>query len=202
MSSNASTTGRFRPAHSDDPGWEYGKPHNGNVANVVCDFCGHVCKGGIRRLKHHLVKKSYLGTKDESTYKDVKPCDKVPDDVVKILREYMEEKAKVADARKRAKDEMYKSINVYGVEDDEEEVQVLPKKVKGPIQKFLVPTEGPKAPTTKENKKALENIHGFIGDFFYENGLSFNCAKSESYHKMWAAAVQYNDPSSKIFSFI
>ncbi|KAL5724391.1 hypothetical protein ACHQM5_007661 [Ranunculus cassubicifolius] len=65
---------------------------------------------------------------------------------------------------------MYKSINVYDVDYDEKKVQVLPKKVKGSIQKFLVPAEGPKAPTTKENMKALENIHGFIGDCFYENG--------------------------------
>ncbi|KAF6138313.1 hypothetical protein GIB67_001463 [Kingdonia uniflora] len=35
----------------------------------------------------------------------------------------------------------------------------------------------------------------YIADFFYENSISFNCARSDSYSKM-QAIVQYNDPST------
>ncbi|KAF6152638.1 hypothetical protein GIB67_008075 [Kingdonia uniflora] len=56
--------------------------------------------------------------------------------------------------------------------------------------KFL---RSPRAPTSRENKKALENIHGYIANFFYENNISFNCARSDSYSKMMQAIVQYND---------
>ncbi|KAF6175441.1 hypothetical protein GIB67_036532 [Kingdonia uniflora] len=53
----------------------------------------------------------------------------------------------------------------------------------------------PKASTSNENKKALENIHGYIADFFYKNSISFNCVRSDSYSKMMQAIIQYNDPS-------
>ncbi|KAF6161273.1 hypothetical protein GIB67_009160 [Kingdonia uniflora] len=54
----------------------------------------------------------------------------------------------------------------------------------------------PRVPTSNENEKALENIHGYIADFFYENNISFNCARSDSYSKMMQAIVQYNDLST------
>lgn len=44
-----------RPRRSNDPGWNYGywlKP--GNINNVVCNLCGKITKGGIKRHKEHL----------------------------------------------------------------------------------------------------------------------------------------------------
>ncbi|KAF6142530.1 hypothetical protein GIB67_039494 [Kingdonia uniflora] len=72
-------------------------------------------------------------------------------------------------------------------------------KRKGPMDAFAASIDvdfHPRAPTSNENKKALENIHGYIADFFYENNISFNCARSDSYSKMMQAIVQYNDPST------
>ncbi|KAF6172370.1 hypothetical protein GIB67_022593 [Kingdonia uniflora] len=94
---------------------------------------------------------------------------------------------------------MIRNVNVYGNDDDEVEVVIqIPKKRKGPMDAFVSPIDvdfRPRAPNSNENKKALENIHGYIVDFFYENSISFNCARSDSYSKMMQAIVQYNDPS-------
>ncbi|KAF6157895.1 hypothetical protein GIB67_015211 [Kingdonia uniflora] len=191
------STGRYRPTNSNDPGWDYGQPVDGNRDHVKCDFCGHVSKGGIKRLKQHLVKASYKGT----MYKDVRKCDKVPQDVVDVLRSFMEGKQKITEEKQSKKDEMIRNVNVYGNDDDEvEEVMIqIPKKRKGPMDAFVAPIDvdfRPRAPNSNENKKALENIHGYIADFFYENNISFNCARSDSYSKMMQAIVQYNDPST------
>ncbi|KAF6147365.1 hypothetical protein GIB67_003263 [Kingdonia uniflora] len=84
-----------------------------------------------------------------------------------------------------------------------EEVGIqIPKKRKGPMDAFVAPIDvdfRPRAPTSSENKNALENIHVYIADFFYENNISFNCARSDSYSKMMQAIVQYNDPSRTVF---
>ncbi|KAF6170095.1 hypothetical protein GIB67_025784 [Kingdonia uniflora] len=163
----------------------------------MCDFCGHVSKGEIKRLKH-LVKASYKGT----MYKDVRKYDKVPQDVVDVLRSFMEGKQKITEEKQNKKDEMIRNVNVYGNDDDEvEEVEIqIPKKRKGHMDAFVSPIDvdfRPKAPNSNENKKALENIHGYIADFFYENNISFNCARSDSYSKMMQTIIQYNNPSNE-----
>ncbi|KAF6143773.1 hypothetical protein GIB67_016694 [Kingdonia uniflora] len=203
MSSNVAegsqgSTGRYRPANSTDPGWDYGQPVDGNRDHVKCDFCGHVSKGGIKWLKQHLVKASYKWT----LYKDIRKCDKVPQ-YVDLLRSFMEGKQNATKEKQNKKDEMIRYVNVYGNDDDEvEEVGIqIPKKRKGPMDAFVAPIDvdfRPRAPTSNENKKALENIHGYIADFFYENNISFNCARSDSYSKMMQVIAQYNDPSNVI----
>ncbi|KAF6155317.1 hypothetical protein GIB67_019843 [Kingdonia uniflora] len=195
------STGRYRLTNSNDPGWDYGQPVDGNRDHVKCNFCGHVSKGEIKRLKQHLVKASYKGT----MYKDVRKCDKVPQDVVDVLKSFMEGKQKITEEKQNKKDEMIRNVNVYGNDDDEvEEVEIqIPKKRKGPMDAFVAPIDvnfRPRAPNSNENKKALENIHGYIADFFYENSISFNCARSDSYSKMMQAIVQYNDPSNEMES--
>ncbi|KAF6150308.1 hypothetical protein GIB67_034007 [Kingdonia uniflora] len=95
---------------------------------------------------------------------------------------------------------MIRNVNVYGNDDDEvEEVEIqISKKRKGTMDAFIAPIDvdfRPRAPNSNENKKALENIHGNIIDFFYENSISFNCARSDSYFKMMQTIFQYNDPS-------
>ncbi|KAF6171638.1 hypothetical protein GIB67_042153 [Kingdonia uniflora] len=91
-------------------------------------------------------------------------------------------------------------MSVYENDDEVEEVGIqIPKKRKWHMDSFVAPIDvdfRPKAPTSNENKKALENTHGYIADFFYENSISFNCARSDSYSKMMQAIVQYNDSST------
>ncbi|KAF6154608.1 hypothetical protein GIB67_010941, partial [Kingdonia uniflora] len=97
---------------------------------------------------------------------------------------------------------MIRNVNVYGNDDEVEEVGIqIPKKRKGLMDAFVAPIDVdfcPRASTSNENKKVLENIYGYIADFFYENCISFNCARSDSYSKMMQAIVQYNDPSNCI----
>ncbi|KAF6142144.1 hypothetical protein GIB67_037062 [Kingdonia uniflora] len=112
----------------------------------------------------------------------------------------MEGKQKATEEKQNKKDEMIRNVNVYGNDDEVEEVGIqIPKKRKGPMDVFVSPIDvdfRPRASTSNENKKALENIHGYIADF-YENNISFNCARSDSYSKMMQAIVQYNNPSNK-----
>ncbi|KAF6170438.1 hypothetical protein GIB67_014368 [Kingdonia uniflora] len=96
---------------------------------------------------------------------------------------------------------MIRNVNVYGGNDDEvEEVGIqIPKKRKGPMYAFVSPIDvdfQPKTPTSNKNKKTLENIYGYIVDFFYENSISFKCARSDIYSKMMQVIAQYNDPST------
>ncbi|KAF6136685.1 hypothetical protein GIB67_018688 [Kingdonia uniflora] len=117
----------------------------------------------------------------------------------------MEGKQKITEEKQSKKDEIIRNVNVYGNDDDEvEEVMIqIPKKRKGPMDAFVAPIDvdfRPRVPNSNENKKALENIHGYIADFFYENSISFNCARSDSYSKMMQAIVQYNDSSNEIES--
>ncbi|KAF6135890.1 hypothetical protein GIB67_006782 [Kingdonia uniflora] len=99
---------------------------------------------------------------------------------------------------------MIRNVNVYGNDDEVEEVRIqILKKRKGPMDAFVTPIDVdfcPRAPTSNENKKALENVYGYIADFFYENNISFNCVRSDSYSKMMQAIVQCNDPSNEIKS--
>ncbi|KAF6158729.1 hypothetical protein GIB67_040243 [Kingdonia uniflora] len=161
MSSNVAegsqgSTGQYRPANSIDSGWDYAQPVNGNRDHVKCDVCGHVSRGGrgggIKRLKQHLVKASYKRT----LYKDIRKCDKDPQDV-DLLRNFMEGKQKTTEEKQNKKDEMIRNVNVYGNDDEVEEVGIqIPKKRKGPMDAFVAPIDvdfRPRAPTSNENKK-------------------------------------------------
>ncbi|KAF6163681.1 hypothetical protein GIB67_036141 [Kingdonia uniflora] len=145
------STGWYIPTNSNDSGWDYGQPVDGNRDHVKCDFCGHVSKGGIKRLKQHLVKASYKGT----MYKDVRKCEKVPQDV-DVLRRFMEGKQKITEEKQNKKDEMIRNVNVYGNDDDEVEEVEIPKKRKWPMDAFVAPIDvdfRPRAPNSSENKK-------------------------------------------------
>ncbi|KAF6145808.1 hypothetical protein GIB67_006203 [Kingdonia uniflora] len=111
----------------------------------------------------------------------------------------MEGKQKATEEKQNKKDEMIRNVNVYRNDDEVDEAGIkISKKRKGPMDALVAPIDVdffPRAPTSNENKKALENIHGYIADFFYEYNISFNCARSDSYSKMMQAIVQYNDPS-------
>ncbi|KAF6161195.1 hypothetical protein GIB67_007836 [Kingdonia uniflora] len=177
-----------------NPDFEYARVHLFDMTHFP-----RLEEGGIKRLKQHLVKASYKGT----LYKDVRKCDKDPQDVFDLLQSFMEGKQKVTEEKQNKKDEMIRNVNVYRNDDEIKEAGIqIPKKRKGPMDAFVAPIDVnflPRAPALNENKKALENIHGYIADFFYENNISFNCARSDSYSKMMQAIVQYNDLSRTVF---
>ncbi|KAF6176203.1 hypothetical protein GIB67_023494 [Kingdonia uniflora] len=88
----------------------------------------------------------------------------------------MEGKQKATEEKQNKKDDMIRNVNVYGNDDEVEEVGIqIPKKRKWPMDTFVASIDvdfRPRAPTSNENKKALDNIHGYIADFFYENNIS------------------------------
>ncbi|XP_037404559.1 uncharacterized protein LOC119267293 [Triticum dicoccoides] len=70
-----------RPRRSNDPGWNYGywlTPGNSN--NVVCNLCGKITKGGIKRHKEHLA-----GTGGDAT-----GCPKATTQLRREMLEYLE----------------------------------------------------------------------------------------------------------------
>ncbi|KAF6164174.1 hypothetical protein GIB67_010144 [Kingdonia uniflora] len=79
------------------------------------------------------------------------------------------ENKKATEEKQNKEDEMIRNVNVYGNDDEVEEVgiQIL-KKRKWPMDAFVAPIDVdfcPRVPTSNENKKALENIHGYITYF-------------------------------------
>ncbi|KAF6169528.1 hypothetical protein GIB67_042738 [Kingdonia uniflora] len=69
----------------------------------------------------------------------------------------MKGKQKTTEEKQNKKDEMIRNVNVYGNDDEVEEVGIqIPKKRKGPMDAFVAPIDvdfRPRAPTSNENKK-------------------------------------------------
>ena len=66
-----------------DSGWKYGylaDPKNKN--NITCSFCSKEAKGGIYRLKQHLV----------GGFRNIIACQKCPEHVKVEIREFMQKK--------------------------------------------------------------------------------------------------------------
>lgn len=66
-----------------NPAWKYGQLQNDQDKNTfVCGFCSKVTKGGVYRMKQHLV----------GGYRNVTACTKCPDHVKEEIKEYMSKK--------------------------------------------------------------------------------------------------------------
>jgi hypothetical protein len=70
-----------RPRRSSDPGWNYGYYWEiGNINNVVCNLCGKITSGGIKRQKEHL----------DGTGGDATGCPKATTQLRREMLEYLE----------------------------------------------------------------------------------------------------------------
>ncbi|KAF0909864.1 hypothetical protein E2562_000176, partial [Oryza meyeriana var. granulata] len=70
-----------KPRKSTDPGWKYAYwPDLGNKDEVACTLCGGSVRGGIKRLKQHLV----------GGFGDAKICPKVGTDLRREMAAYLE----------------------------------------------------------------------------------------------------------------
>lgn len=81
----------FKPTRrgSTDIGWWWNSFKDENQKTIVCHFCGHPSTGGITRAKYH-----QLGIKG----REVKPCEKTPEDVKILLKNYFDSKQAAKDA--------------------------------------------------------------------------------------------------------
>ncbi|KAA0032567.1 uncharacterized protein E6C27_scaffold43053G00270 [Cucumis melo var. makuwa] len=91
-----------------DPAWKYGRLQNDQDINTfVCGFCSKVTKGGVYRLKQHLV----------GGYRSATACRKCPDHVKEEIKDYMSKKKEIKEQRNLIVDI---DVQDYGIEDEDE----------------------------------------------------------------------------------
>ncbi|TYK16403.1 uncharacterized protein E5676_scaffold21G001980 [Cucumis melo var. makuwa] len=91
-----------------DLAWKYGRLQNDQDINTfVCGFCSKVTKGGVYRLKQHLV----------GGYRNATACRKCPDHVKEEIKDYMSKKKEIKEQRNLIVDI---DVQDYGIEDEDE----------------------------------------------------------------------------------
>ncbi|XP_057450420.1 uncharacterized protein LOC130742148 [Lotus japonicus] len=198
-----------------DIGWKFCKPLDPNdTSQCVCNFCSKVTKGGITRMKEHL-----MGKKG-----NVAPCHKCPKEVRDELWGYLnEKKQKDSEAYARVRLDLLDEICDRGDSDEERafdegrsEIAAMrdkgKKKVpKGQLDLYLRKPESAitrnrveklKQASIREacDKEATARVHQYIARFWYQAGLSFNMIKLESFQDMLAAIGSFG-PHLKAPSF-
>ncbi|KAK9698038.1 hypothetical protein RND81_08G078200 [Saponaria officinalis] len=192
-----------------DPGRKYSVADPNNKNNFTCKFCKKVCKGGVYRLKQHLV----------GGFRNVTQCMECPEHVKEEIRNYMLKKAS-------AKDDIHMNPRTQQYDDcleieDDDIVELNssipsgnssrkscppPKKPrqKGPIDMFFTPNpkdvvksrldgKGGKQPTINEvcRKDLRDKACREIARWFYDAGIAFHAASYESFHVMIEAVGQF-----------
>ena len=95
---------------SDDPGWKYGFLEDRSCQNNVrCLLCAFLCKGGIGRLKGHLM----------GGDKNITKCPKVPAFISKEVSDYVRTK-KVGIKRKGKEPILIEETEVVDLEDPQQ----------------------------------------------------------------------------------
>ncbi|KAI9177996.1 hypothetical protein LWI28_021530 [Acer negundo] len=82
---------------------------------VVRNYCQQEIKGGVSRLKHHLVQ----------TSKDVRKCPSVPDDVKDEMKRYLKIKENAREVLERSFDERVDTGSYYRTQVIEGEIQEM-----------------------------------------------------------------------------
>ena len=119
---------------SDDPGWKYGfMEDRTNQNNVRCLLCAFLCKGGIGRLKSHLM----------GGDKNILKCPNVPKFISKESRDYVTKK-KTGSNKCKGKDPMFiDETEVVDLEDPNQMKQLKKKLVvSGVVSSFGSATFG------------------------------------------------------------
>ncbi|GKV13629.1 hypothetical protein SLEP1_g24618 [Rubroshorea leprosula] len=206
-SGSTTNSSRSKTSRSDDEiGWKYNKLQDpNNSSRVVCNFCNKVTTGGITRAKRH-----QIGIKG-----DVAPCPKCPPAVREELWVNLQQKTTT---KKLEKEMFMSSCGTVDLEEEDEEEEFMPREStltiggrskkakigqhKGPMDLYMYqkPEETLKKrklekcrqSSIKDSNKELraETIQ-YIARFFYQNGISFNVARSESFKLMVEAIGQY-----------
>ncbi|CAI9288045.1 unnamed protein product [Lactuca saligna] len=98
----------------DDPGRRYGVQDPNTKNNFTCTFCGQVTKGGVYRLKIHLI----------GGHKYAKKCPNFPEHAREECRAYMQKKGEIkAHQHMEANFRMQQQTYGYeGIENEEEDV--------------------------------------------------------------------------------
>lgn len=112
---------------SNDPHRRYGVQDRNNKNNFTCSFCGQVTKGGVYRLKIHLI----------GGHKDEKKCPNCLEHVREECRAYMQKKGEIkAQQHMEANFRMQQQAYGYeGTENEEEYVIEVGGSSKMPLPK-------------------------------------------------------------------
>ncbi|KAH6764019.1 hAT dimerization domain-containing protein / transposase-like protein [Perilla frutescens var. frutescens] len=191
----ASDCSNMASTESGDPTRKYGTPDPANKVNWTCLFCTRVLKGGSFRMKQHLV----------GGFRNVKKCTKCPKHVSVEIKNYMMKKAEA-----KQSSQMMPQHHSDSIDDDvdEEDMETLGtcsskpksippmKKMKGPLDViFGSNPRGPRPPRSgsKNERKTIydacdkacrDKALDKIANFFYDNGIPFNAATTDSYKEM------------------
>ncbi|KAA0068068.1 hypothetical protein E6C27_scaffold238G00160 [Cucumis melo var. makuwa] len=186
-----------------DPAWKYGRLQNEQDINTfVCGFCSKVTKGGVYRLKQHLV----------GGYRNAIACKKCPDHVKEEIRDYMSKKKEIKEQRNLIVDI---DVQDYGMEDEDEgSINVnnratssgssLKKpRQKGPMDAFFTPNpesvvqnrKNDKGKQTSLNaaykKEMREHTIQRIARWFYDAGVPLNACTYDSFAPMIESIGQF-----------
>ncbi|XP_042476322.1 uncharacterized protein LOC122058015 [Macadamia integrifolia] len=227
-SDNASTTGYDpskdpkRKAKSNDPGWKYGYwPELADKNLVRCNLCKKDIKGGIKRLKQHLV----------GGYGDVAMCNKttamIAAEMHAALMRNKKKKLEVLDndddqegeSPVEVEEQMQSGYGRPSTDLSQAYTTVFPssgivakkKKIviqpqpRGPMDAYVRQTpeevvverwdKGCPIQTTIENQfrsaKDKKRVDNHIADWFYECGIPFDAIKARSFEVMVESIAQY-----------
>ncbi|XP_043704525.1 uncharacterized protein LOC122654483 [Telopea speciosissima] len=172
-----------RKAKSNDPGWKYGYWPDLTDKNLVkCNLCKKDLKGGIKRIKQHLV----------GGYGDVAKCTKTTAAIAQEMNAALmsQSSSKVipssGTAAKRKRNVIIQPP-VRGPMDahvrQTPEQEVADKRLKGRNQTTIE-----NRMRSAEEKKRVDN---HIVDWLYECGIPFNALKSRSFEVMIESVAQY-----------
>ncbi|KAA0032269.1 uncharacterized protein E5676_scaffold1327G00190 [Cucumis melo var. makuwa] len=186
-----------------DPAWKYGRLQNDQDINMfVCGFCSKVTKGGVYRLKQHLV----------GSYRNVTACRKCPDHVKEEIKDYMSKKKEIKEQRNLIVDI---DVQDYGIEDEDEgSISVnnratssgssLKKpRQKGPMDAFFTPNPETVVQNRKNDKGKQTSLNATykkemrertiqrIARWFYDAGVPLNACTYNSFAPMIESIGQF-----------
>lgn len=180
-SSSTATSSKIK-----DIGWNYGTPVDGQRDHVKCNFCGVIKKGGITRLKQHLV----------GGYRNTTKCAKCPVEVSTTLKEHMQKKSSDKELQKQ----LPSFDTIFDVEDDEyDEMERIPKTtsgIKGPLDVYYQrepakKRKGDGGDVEKARKQLRDVAVQKFARWMYDAGLAFNAVNYESLQQAIEAIGQY-----------
>ncbi|XP_057418793.1 uncharacterized protein LOC130713003 [Lotus japonicus] len=187
-----------------DPGWKFCKPYDAHdTSRCICNFCGKMTKGGITRMKEHLMAKPG----------NVAPCPKCP-------KEVRDELWAILNDKKKKDSEAYERVRLNLLDDDclrgdsdeeramDEGLEIATREnknkkvLKGQIDMYLQKPESAIAKKKNEklrqesirascDKESTARVHQYIARFWYQAGLSFNMVKLQSFRDMLATVGSF-----------
>ncbi|XP_010527565.1 PREDICTED: uncharacterized protein LOC104804899 [Tarenaya hassleriana] len=193
QSSQSASTNVAPKRTRKDPGWKYAEAVEENDTNtLVCKFCRKIMKGGITRVKEHL-----MGKKGNTTM-----CELCPKEVREEMWE-LHKRKRVTGSTVCSNEPMELDLDDlgFGLSDEEENPQVKRSK-KGHMDLFVRRPEATSSRNKKEkmrqqnikevcDKDSVGGVHQSIARWWYQAGIPFNSIKMQSFQDMLHAIGRF-----------